>query len=383
MFLLAFLALIFLVAQPCDIPGAPLPPGITPKKAEEGWIALFDGKSTYGWKTVGHAKLNNGVLTMGGEQEASLTSTTHFASFEFVMSYRLEGKEGGFQFTCGDKQVGKKETTIAPSNEFKDFTLGMPNNSKTGSITITTNPGTTLHIKSITLKPLGAKSIFNGKDLSGWKEIPGRKSKFSVTSNGELNVKDGNGDLQTIDQWDDFVLQMDIISNGDHLNSGVFFRSLPGEFWSGYEAQVRNEWNTTVKLKDGTSITGSLTFKGDDAEVKAGRQSKKFKRSDIESMMDHRDKPIDFGSGGIYHHCPARTVVTTDRQWYTMTVIAHGNHIAVWVNGYQTAEFTDNRPVNKSARRGRKDDAGCLSIQGHDPTTDLSFRNIRIAALPK
>jgi len=64
-----------------------------------------------------------------------------------------------------------------------------------------------------------------------------------------------------------------------------------------------------------------------------------------------------------------------------MTIVANGNHLAVWVNGYQTADYTDNRPANKSARKGSKTDKGPISLQGHDPTTDLSFRNIRIAEL--
>ncbi len=67
----------------------------------------------------------------------------------------------------------------------------------------------------------------------------------------------------------------------------------------------------------------------------------------------------------------------------SMTVVAHGNHFAVWVNGYQTAEHSDNRPFNKSARKGRKDDKGPFSIQGHDPTTNLSFKNIRVSSYPK
>jgi hypothetical protein len=53
------------------------------------------------------------------------------------------------------------------------------------------------------------------------------------------------------------------------------------------------------------------------------------------------------------------------------------------VNGYQTADFTDERPLNQSARNGSKLDKGPLSLQGHDPTTDLNFRNIRIVELPK
>ena len=357
----------------------PFPPGITKESAAEGWIALYDGESNYGWKASGSIAIKNGVLTIGGEKEASLTTTTAFHAHDFLMNYKAEGTNVGFSVNCGDTAIAKAEA----SGDFKDFKYSAPGVHKTGQLSITTQPGTTLHIKSITLKPLGAKPIFNGKDLTGWKEIPGRKSKFSVTSQGEINVKDGNGDLQTIDQWDNFVLQLDVISNGDHLNSGVFFRCLPGEFWSGYEAQVRNEWQTTIKLKDGKTHTGSLTPKGDGYELKAGRQTIKFKKDEAESITDHRDKPIDFGSGGIYHFCPSRKVVSTDREYYTMTVIAHGNHFAVWVNGYMTAEHTDTRPANNNARRGRKDDKGVFSIQGHDPTTDLSFKNIRVATLPK
>jgi hypothetical protein len=126
------------------------------------------------------------------------------------------------------------------------------------------------------------------------------------------------------------------------LNSGVFFRCLPGEFWSGYEAQIRNQWE------------------GND-----------------------RTKPVDYGTGGIYNHQPARKVVSSDHEWFTMTIIAQGKHMAVWVNGYQTADFTDNRPPDKSGRKGSMVEKGAISLQGHDPSTDLSFRHIRIAEVPK
>ena len=66
-----------------------------------------------------------------------------------------------------------------------------------------------------------------------------------------------------------------------------------------------------------------------------------------------------------------------------MTVLANGAHIAIWVNGFQTADHLDERPENASARRGRRTKAGVLGLQGHDPTTDLSFRNIRALELPK
>jgi hypothetical protein len=201
-----------------------------------------------------------------------------------------------------------------------------------------------LEVRNFKVRPTGLKPIFNGKDLTAWKEIktPKTKSQFTVTPDGELNIKDGPGDLQTDGQWDDFILQAEVFSNGPHLNSGIFFRCLPGQFWSGYEAQIRNQW------------------KGND-----------------------RTKAVDYGTGGIYNRQPARKVVSNDKEWFTMTVAAEGPHLAVWVNGYQTADYTDKRPANESARKGTKVDKGPISLQGHDKTTDLRFRNLRIAPLPK
>jgi hypothetical protein len=47
----------------------------------------------------------------------------------------------------------------------------------------------------------------------------------------------------------------------------------------------------------------------------------------------------------------------------------------------QVVDWIDNRPENDNARNGCKLAKGNVSLQGHDPTTDLSFRNIRIAEL--
>ena len=52
-----------------------------------------------------------------------------------------------------------------------------------------------VEFRNIKLKPLGLVSIFNGRDLTGWKVFPGKKSKFTVTPEGALNVKNGNGQL--------------------------------------------------------------------------------------------------------------------------------------------------------------------------------------------
>src|SRR5262249_29510673 len=167
--------------------------------------------------------------------------------------------------------------------------------------------GSKMMLRNLKTRHEDMKPLFNGKDLGGWKEFPGRKSKFTVTPEGWLNVKDGSGDLQTEGQWADFVLQLECISHGKHLNSGIFFRCLPGQYQQGYEAQIRNEW------------------KGDD-----------------------RTQPVDYGTGAIYRRQAARKVVSSDNEWFTMTVVAQGNHLATWVNGYQVTDFTDTRAENEN-----------------------------------
>ena len=56
--------------------------------------------------------------------------------------------------------------------------------------------------------------------------------------------------------------------------------------------------------------------------------------------------------------------------------------MATWVNGYQVSDWTDTRPPHENPRNGLRLAAGTITIQGHDPTTDLSFRKLRIAEIP-
>jgi hypothetical protein len=79
---------------------------------------------------------------------------------------------------------------------------------------------------------------------------------------------------------------------------------------------------------------------------------------------------------------PARKAASKDGEWFTMTVVAHGRHLATWVNGVQQVDWTDNRPLSDNARNGCRLRKGPVSLQGHDPTTDLSFRNLRLAEMP-
>ena len=52
------------------------------------------------------------------------------------------------------------------------------------------------------------------------------------------------------------------------------------------------------------------------------------------------------------------------------------------VNGYQVTDWTDHRPPHDNPRSGLRLEPGTISLQAHDPTTNLRFRNLRIAELP-
>jgi Domain of Unknown Function (DUF1080) len=310
---------------------------LTPKEIEEGWLLLFDGETTFGWKAEGAVSVKDGTLKIGGENAGAITTSAQFYRGLLRCTTRQKGALKAEIIWRGEKQ--------SPGGAASWSTVEWePAAGGASPIRIEVPAASELEIRQLVFQPRELKPLFNGKDLTGWKVFPGEryKSQFSVTKEGWLNVKNGPGDLQTEGAYDDFILQLECISNGKALNSGVFFRCVAGQYQNGYEAQIQNGY------KDGD-----------------------------------RTKPVDFGTGAIYRRVPARKVVSNDHEWFTMTIAARGKHIATWVNGYQTVDWTDERPPNDNPRNGSKMGKGHISIQGHDPTTDLSFRNIRIAELPK
>jgi hypothetical protein len=389
--------ILFLARLPMQPADKSEPNTLTPKEAAEGWVLLFDGKTTFGWNIEGAAKISGETLRLGGEKETTADFTTAFGDFELQFEYQAsEVAQATFQqpeskrkFTidvsASGRSAGKgwyRNITKAKYDAAKlvwSTTTEVYGPSGQGEARIKAEnfagdplhalqpgfdvrPGGSLVLRNVKVKPLGLKPIFNGKDLTGWHEFPAKKSKFSVTPEGWINIKNGPGDLQTDGQWGDFVLQIDCFSNGKNLNSGVFFRCRPNEYQNGYEAQIHN---------------GFLPEPGRDYTL----EEYDPKTHELKVKKKVKYTATDYGTGAIYRRQPARFQVARDREWFTMTVNAHGNHFGVWVNGRQVTDWTDNRPPSDNARNGFRKAKGPISLQGHDPTTDLNFRNIRIAGL--
>jgi len=336
--------------------------------AEGNWINLFNGEDTFGWTAFGDVQWEvvEGVLTAGGGSGGWLASTAQFQNFELTARVRLSGKgTAGFvvrgSLDGHQSESGGGQILLRAGDDWQVVSVV----AKGGEVSATLNGAAVeglsvgrarghvgieyhrrhgekevpkLEVSEVKLRPLGLEPIFNGKNLDGWNIIPDRKSEFAVVE-GALNIKDGNGQIETAGTYRDFVLQMEIISNGDNLNSGVFYRTPVGVFWKGYESQVRNQW-----------------------------------------VGDDRTKPVDFGTGGNYGNQPARKVVPSDYEWFHKTVVATGNHCAVYINGYLVSDFYDTRPAEPGSdgKNGYVSAAGTINLQGHDPKTDLSFKNINI-----
>jgi len=340
----------------------PAPATLSAKEIADGWIMLFDGESTFGWKVDGAAEVKDGALILGKGKRTIAAPITQFDSFDLAMdatgggqfefknarnsgSLGFKGDAFHIELKVRRENASTTSVTHATGPDRTRLVIGDVETNSPVTLSIHIPDGNKLAIKSLKLRPHGEKPLFNGKNLDGWKQYTGdakrSATKFTVTAEGELSAKNGPGDLRTEKQFDDFVLQFECKTNGKALNSGIFFRCIANQYQNGYEAQIQNAF-----------------------------------------LLD-RSKPVDFGTGAIYRRVKARKVVSNDNEWFTMTVAARGAHIATWVNGYQTVDWTDDRKPNDNPRQGLRTAKGHLSIQGHDPTTDLLFRNIRIAELGK
>lgn len=349
----------------------------------DGWISLFDGQTLFGWKSHSAAnwRVEDGTIVVDSGEKGLLCTTSKFANYtlklEFLSAkgtnsgvflntsakptdpatdcYELNIADSDNPFPTGSFVKRLKAEGNFDSDKWQAYEIAVdmgkvvvkldgatvleytdPAPLPRGFIGLQLNEGR-VAFRNIKLKPLGMNAIFNGKDLSGWKLYPEMPSVFTVTEEGFMNVKNGRGQIETEESYDDFILQLQSISHLPGLNSGLFFRCISGELMNGYECQISNAY------KDGD-----------------------------------RSQPVDCGTGGIFRRQDARYVASDDGSWAHMTLIADGPHIAAWSNGIQVSDWTDERKPDANPRKGLRLEAGTIMIQGHDPTTNFSFREMKV-----
>jgi hypothetical protein len=380
-------------------------------EADEGWIALFDGQDLFGWSSVGGASWSvaGGALSPGGATSGYLRSNSAFADFDLKFDFRNAdatsnaalllriSKDGdphktGYVLAVGDgdsvwpagsivehfraqavhpslnqwhtAEVQASGDHVLVKIDGAKVTEGKSLSSRAGYLALACDRGCKTQFRNLKLKPTGLQALFNGTDLNGWKSVgtqppPPKKgmlkmfkgggkqkeAEWSVVGN-TIHADKGPGQLESQTMYDDFVLQLAIRVNaakkGEHPKAGVLFRGDPGQLFSGYEVRVRNEYQH-----------------GDRSQV------------------------VDYGTGGIADVQPARRVMADDNEFFTETIVTTGRHVQVWVNGFPVTDFYDTRPESSAAHKFARTGAGTISLAAPTEQSNLDFRNIHIAALPK
>jgi len=182
----------------------------------------------------------------------------------------------------------------------------------------------------------GWVSLFDGKTLDGWKANE-KPATFSV-QNGEIVVRGDrahlfyDGPVQNHD-FKNFEVKMDILTKKG-ANSGFYIHTeFQPEGWpaKGYEIQVNN---THTDPKKGAGLYG---------------------------VKDNATAPAK------------------DDEWYTMSITVEGKRIVTKVNGVVIVDYTEDESASS---KGRRLSHGTFAIQGHDPESEVHFKNILVRPLP-
>jgi hypothetical protein len=185
----------------------------------------------------------------------------------------------------------------------------------------------------------GFYTLFNGKDLEGWKVGDNAKS-FSVkdgmlVANGNVAhlfydgpVKDHN--------FKNFHFKAEVMTF-PKANSGIYFHTQYQEkSWpaKGFEAQVNNshtDWKRT---------------------------------------------------GGLYNVADVKEAPAKDEEWFLYEIIVKDRQITVKINGKTVTDFTVKDDYQApQGNPGRVLLSGTFAIQAHDPGSKVYYRNIVVKPL--
>lgn len=204
-------------------------------------------------------------------------------------------------------------------------------------------------------------SLFNGKDLAGWKsneEVPG---VFTV-EDGQLKVSGGRAHLFYVGEdgaakFQSFELKLKVKTTAGS-NSGVYIHTkYQDKGWpdAGYECQV-NSTHTDPKK------TGSL-----------------YGVINILALLEGQKEP----EGG--KHIKVPLAPSKDDEWFDYDIKVEGKHITLKVNGQVTVDFTEPEgwdPAKELKNMpGRKLSEGTIALQGHDPKSTVFYKDIMIKPL--
>ena len=214
-----------------------------------------------------------------------------------------------------------------------------------------------LLIPFISGKAQKSKSLFNGKDLSGWHidvpemdKDPNARNPFIVRDGMLVSLGTPNGHLITDKTYKNYVLELEYRFAGEPGNCGVLVhastpRALYSMFPKSIEVQMMHE-----NAGDFWCIVEDITVP--DMEKRRGPKEEwgitEGKQRRIPNLTDGSEKPLG--------------------EWNTMKIECLGNSIKVWVN-----DELVNYGFNSTANEGHV----ALQAEG----SEVEFRKVELTPL--
>lgn len=352
-------------------------------------IALFDGATLNGWtvENGAEAAVENGLLLLKGG-DGWLRSDHTYRDFVLHVEWKalkaekydagiyirtpadgapfpkngyqvnlLQGKEGNIGNLPGASSTGLIKAgdwnafditvvgdTVAVKINDKDAykVAGIKNATGYVGLQCEVPLGGQFQFRNIRISETGAKSLFNGRDLTGWTGAEEPAEKCWTVKDGLLLCTGEKGPwLRSAEEYGDFNLRFDYqVSEGG--NSGVY---------------VRVPQNGNHHRDDeNASPAGFEVQVLDDAAPQ------------YKSLKDYQY------SGSVYDIAGAsKRVCKPAGQWNTLEINCKGQNVTVTHNGVVIVQVTEQTHPLIKLRQTK----GFLGLQNH--STLVKFRNVRIA----
>ncbi len=352
-----------------------------------GWIRLFDGQSLTGWRKSNDAnwRVEDGVLIANSGDPGLLCTSVRFSDFELMLEYKGTDKTNSGVFL---------RTPLNPTDPAKDcFELNIappdnpfPTGSLVGRVKVSDQVDEpesgewhslhamvdrehvqawvngqlsadymdttgltagfiglqfregTIRFRNVKVRPI-TYAILPSKDLKDF-NTPAGSVKTELSEEGSLILIGGKGHIELLQPHANCCLQFAVQTLAENVNSGLFFRCIPGEDMNGYECQVHH------------------------------------------GFKEDRRRPVDGGMGAIFRRQNARAVLSDSAEKTFLTVVADGSLMSTWVNGVQVVDFQDTREPNENPRKGLRTEAGTIMLQAHDAECKVRFDSLSICPLP-
>jgi hypothetical protein len=192
------------------------------------------------------------------------------------------------------------------------------------------------------------RTLFNGKDLSGWKPnvypdswsvVDGAIRARATKESSHLFYVGGRPD--GFESFKDFELEV-VARSEPNSNGGIFIHT-------GYS----------------TMSAAQRLSKGYEIQLNSSARERR-KTGSLYAIVDLDKSPVD------------------ESKWFTVLISVHGKRITVQVDGQKVVDYLEPENVQPPpGRAGRKLDpnGGAIALQAHDPGSTFYFRSVRIRAL--